>query len=601
MTTDILTTGTTTYTIPAGVTSITVKGTGQSGSGVSGSGGGAGGGAAMGVTFAVTPGEVFNCSIPAGGTSAPTTFVAASGTTRTMSVDYGRNASTATGAVGGSSANNTQTGGTTVYSFSGGSGGNAVSVGAGGGGGAGGPNGDGKNGGNGSSATNGAGGGGGANGGSATAGNSGVANTKGGDGGIGPSGSAGGSGATSSTNATNGANGSGGGGAFNSAGRVSGGIGSHNAEYDATHGAGSGGGGGSGSGSVGGAGGGWGGGPGSGTTPGAPAPAGIAITYTAGIAVTSGSYTITGSAATFTIINGVNFMADPGSYTLTGNPATISFTQTYQIPVTAGSYTLNGGSALFGGKAAITANNGSYVITGSPVTFDLMCPEVLPINSTLVVSDIITNAMIDLGVLSAGEVPTGEETAVGIRLLNWMLKSWQSRGVTSWRNVECFITFPPGVTTMVLDHYCIDVMDARLQQGPNYERPLQRWQLGQYRQLPNKQSPGYPTSYTISKTSNTISMTVWPVPYIPMTVNYSYARIIRDVVNGTDEVDIPQEWLETVTLGLAARMTSSFGVNRIDPATAAQIAQRAAALEELLFNEDRPSSLYMGSSYGRFF
>lgn len=223
------------------------------------------------------------------------------------------------------------------------------------------------------------------------------------------------------------------------------------------------------------------------------------------------------------------------------------------------------------------------------------------ITSALLVSDIVTDAMMELGVLSAGERPTGQELIDGIRSLNWMLKSWQSRGIVSWRDQEGSIVFPSETASLVLDPFCIDVTEARLVQSPGYERPLKRWELAQYRQTPNKQTPGYPTAYTISKADNAISMTLWPVPNADLTVNYSYARVIEDVTDGAQTIDVPQQWLEAAYLALAARLAQTFGVTRTDPSTAQIVAQRAASLEQLLLDQDRPASIYMGSAYGRTF
>jgi len=138
-------------------------------------------------------------------------------------------------------------------------------------------------------------------------------------------------------------------------------------------------------------------------------------------------------------------------------------------------------------------------------------------------------------------------------------------------------------------------------QGPGYERPLQRWMLGQYRQIPNKAIPGFPTAYTISKTDNTISMTVWPVPNQALVVNYSYTRIIEDVTDGAQTIDAPQEWTEAIYMGLASRLLNSYGVARIDPAAAQLVMLRAATLEQLLLDADRPASVYLGSTYGQSF
>jgi hypothetical protein len=223
------------------------------------------------------------------------------------------------------------------------------------------------------------------------------------------------------------------------------------------------------------------------------------------------------------------------------------------------------------------------------------------ITSELLVSDLVTYAMRELGLLASGENPTGDELEDGIRCLNWMLKSWQARGVTSWRDTDGSIDFPIATSSMLLDPFCLDVLEARLVQTNTFERPLQRWELAQYRQLPNKQQTGFPTAYTVSKTDSTITLTLWPVPSAAMTVNYSYPRIIEDVTDGDQTIDIPQEWQETAYVALAARLIQPFGVTRLDPGTATIIAQRASALEQLLLDQDRPASIYMGSAYGRYF
>lgn len=222
-------------------------------------------------------------------------------------------------------------------------------------------------------------------------------------------------------------------------------------------------------------------------------------------------------------------------------------------------------------------------------------------SSTLVASDVVRMALLEIGAIASGQTPTGEELEDGLLCLNWLMKSWQSRGVTSWRDADGSVTFPLGVGAMVLSPFCLDVLEARLIQSPGYERPLQRWTLGQYRQIPNKAARGSPTSYTISKTAAAITMTVWPVPSAALTVNYSYTRIVQDVTDGAQTLDVPQEWLEAVYLGLASRLITVFGTVRIDPATASLVAQKAAALEQALLDQDRSPSVYMGSAYGRYF
>lgn len=222
-------------------------------------------------------------------------------------------------------------------------------------------------------------------------------------------------------------------------------------------------------------------------------------------------------------------------------------------------------------------------------------------SSQLIVGEIIQQAMSELGVLSSGEQPTAEETADGVRVLNWMLKSWPSRGLNLWRETQGSVAFPAATASVALDPFCLDVAEARYVQSSTFERPLQRWENGQYRQLPNKAQLGYPTAFFVDKQAGSITMHLWPVPSIDSTVLFTYSRVPQDVTDAAETVDVPQEWTELVYVALAARLVQTFGVNRTDPATAQIIAQRAAALEQAMLDQDRPASVFMGPSYGRNF
>jgi hypothetical protein len=221
--------------------------------------------------------------------------------------------------------------------------------------------------------------------------------------------------------------------------------------------------------------------------------------------------------------------------------------------------------------------------------------------STLTVSEIIETAMREIGVLSSGEQPTGEETTDAIRSLNWMLKSMPAKGLNLFRETEGSVTFDAGVATVTLDPDCLDVVEARFVQSSTYERPLARWENGQYRQIPNKGQRGYPTAFYLNKQVAGVTMTLWPVPNTDATVLYTYSRVPQDVTDGSETIDLPQQWIETVYLMLAARLVQTFGVTRTDPATAQIVAQRAAALEQQMLDMDRPASVFMGSQYGRNF
>lgn len=175
--------------------------------------------------------------------------------------------------------------------------------------------------------------------------------------------------------------------------------------------------------------------------------------------------------------------------------------------------------------------------------------------------------------------------------LNLMLKSWQADGCNLWREYEDTESFVSGDYVETLDPRVIDVMEARVVLSATNERPLKRWEWGQYVGLPNKTQSGDPTIFVIRKERAATKMIIWPVPTVTRTVNYTAARLVEDVSVLTNDIDVPQEWLETVVYGLSARLCEPLGVVVASPNTVARVQQRADDLYARMRDMDRPSSI----------
>lgn len=227
-----------TWTVPAGVTTLNWFGLGGGGNGTGSANTtgqkASGGGAAFGFgSWSVTAGQTLSMqSIPQAGrgsTSYDTDIYVAQGA-RNINVSGGRNANAGTAGTA-NNGNNFVTGSGVTGTFINGINGTAqatASRGGSGGPASAGQYGVGKAGGASSGAAGS--GGGGTNGGSSTVGVNGAA-ANGGNGGIGPTGTAGGVGATTTVNAQNGANGSGGGAGRSTASRYNGANGGNTAAY----------------------------------------------------------------------------------------------------------------------------------------------------------------------------------------------------------------------------------------------------------------------------------------------------------------------------------------------------------------------------------
>lgn len=213
---------------------------------------------------------------------------------------------------------------------------------------------------------------------------------------------------------------------------------------------------------------------------------------------------------------------------------------------------------------------------------------------TMTAREMVTNAMVELGVINSGETPTADELADGLTRLNSMLKSLQANGCGLWRETGGTLVIPAAAGSGTLPVDIREVHGARFVFSTTFERTLAQWERAQYNSLPNKTSPGNPNIFYCARQRAQITMYVWPVPTADATIKLDYERIVETVTDASEDVDVPMVWYETIWKMLAARMVNMFGVARLDPATAQRITAEAAGLETMLLDDDRPAFVMMG-------
>lgn len=214
---------------------------------------------------------------------------------------------------------------------------------------------------------------------------------------------------------------------------------------------------------------------------------------------------------------------------------------------------------------------------------------------TMTARDMITNAMIELGVLSSGEEPTADELADGLVRLNSQLKSWQLQGVNLWREDDRSITITANTATVTLPTDVRQVFSARF--IGDYERLLHRWEREDYFSLPVKTSSGDPTIFYVSRDRDGLTAYFWPVPTADSTVKIECERIVDTVTDATQDVDVPQHAFEACWTALAVRLIPMFNASgtAISPVTASMVTQRAEMLFSALQDDDRPESVFIGA------
>lgn len=211
---------------------------------------------------------------------------------------------------------------------------------------------------------------------------------------------------------------------------------------------------------------------------------------------------------------------------------------------------------------------------------------------TMNVRAVITAAMQDAGALGRNQAVNASDLVLCIRHLNWMLKEWQADGVNLWREKTSDLVWEADVAEGDLSPSIQDVMTVSYDNGTS-ERLLTRMEPGQYQAMPNKASPGFPTVYSVTRGLSAMRMRLWPVPTTDIDLIITYARVVEDVTDANQTLDIPQEWLSTVVANLGARLIMPFKLE--DPNGV--LLREAARLYATLRAYDRPSS-YTIEPYG---
>ena len=116
-----------------------------------------------------------------------------------------------------------------------------------------------------------------------------------------------------------------------------------------------------------------------------------------------------------------------------------------------------------------------------------------------------------------------------------------------------------------------------------------------YVDLPVKTASGVPTQFYVDYQRAAATMYVWPVPssVTVETVQYTFQRSFEDIDALTNDLDIPQEYLEVVGYALADRIQDQFKKD------IPKITQRAALLMAQASDADREDTVTFMPDFSR--
>ncbi len=136
----------------------------------------------------------------------------------------------------------------------------------------------------------------------------------------------------------------------------------------------------------------------------------------------------------------------------------------------------------------------------------------------------------------------------------------------------------------------VSVSSCRFRESSGTDRPVKMLGRDEFMNIPTKTAEGKinQACYVCDGTDSG-RMYVWPTPDSTSDrLRYSYTRRIQDFDQSTDNADLPEEWLEPLTLNLMAKVSGIYGKDTQERQLLAQDA--AISLQEMqLFDLDSGS------------
>lgn len=164
-----------------------------------------------------------------------------------------------------------------------------------------------------------------------------------------------------------------------------------------------------------------------------------------------------------------------------------------------------------------------------------------------------------------------------------------SAGVKTWYDLDTVadaLYYRVRATSGVLD------ADSVYLGGTPSEIPLARLNRDQFTNLPNKAfQSNRPLQFWLDRQVAAPVMNLWPVPNAAAENSQIVVwaqRHIMDVGTMTEQLEVPQRWLEAVTAGLAAK--AALEIAEVDPGVIPMLDQKAAIALNIAQGEERDNS-----------
>ncbi len=186
-------------------------------------------------------------------------------------------------------------------------------------------------------------------------------------------------------------------------------------------------------------------------------------------------------------------------------------------------------------------------------------------------------------VLNAGLEPDADQLAMGMTLLDLLLKALQNDGTFLRQTVRTTVQSADISTAGVIttDSDTVDVESLYYTDTVGNDVPILLIPRRMYMDLSDKATVGAPSQAYIEKTNGTVTINLHPISDSSVvSITYAKVRRIRDVDTAGVTLDMPPLWHRAIVYGLAADFALHYGrVDRADMLRGIYEAEKARALD----------------------
>jgi hypothetical protein len=231
--------------------------------------------------------------------------------------------------------------------------------------------------------------------------------------------------------------------------------------------------------------------------------------------------------------------------------------------------------------------------------------------------DLATDALLDLGVLAAGEVPTADDLNNALRAMNRLIDQWAAERLqiyspsveTTWAIVSGTQTYTVGTGGTVNVARPVFLNDVRFRNTattPPVEFQMRPLTDEEWTRIPIKTlTSTLPTSYYYNPTFPLGALKLYPVPTLSTLTGVLYApQAVAEITNVTSTITLPPGYRRMIVKNLAVEMAPSYQreVQR-EIASAADQSKRVVKIANTRLSEMRfdSAALVGGSVQGSYY